>query len=279
MIDNLIWLNINSNNRISGDSWNFIYKIDIPQLYLNKINYVSITNINIPKWYYTFDNSYNHFSYSENNEIINIYIPIGNYSKNQFYKQISTLMTTNSLNNIWYIMSDETTLYDTGLSKIIANNNINNYDIKLIFYKNDVNYAFGYNENWENIFINNIIISPNIINLNFANNILLHSNCVNWNINDIYWNDILCNIYCSSFQNFWYIWQYFDIIWNMKKFNQVNGGIYKFVLTNEDNEIINLNNVELWFTINFFWYTSLEKIYQLLNWYWKLKIAEKFAGI
>jgi len=61
----------------------------------------------------------------------------------------------------------------------------------------------------------------------------------------------------------------------MKKFTFPNGGIFNFLLTNEDNETINLNNVELSFTINFFSYTSLEKIYKLLNSYWKLKIAEK----
>jgi len=172
MIDNLLWLNINWNNKINGNWSNFNYKIEIPKNILNNLNFVSITNINIPKWYYTFDDSYNKFWFSEDNIIINITIPIGNYTKNQFYKKISALMTNNSLNNISYIMNDETTLYETGLTKITASNNINNLDLKLIFVKNDVNYAFGYNENWNNIFINNIIISPNIINLNFANNIL-----------------------------------------------------------------------------------------------------------
>lgn len=112
------------------------------------------------------------------------------------------------------------------------------------------------------------------MNLNYANNILIHCNCVNSDINDNKWNDILANVYCGWYQNFSYISQYFDLIWNMKKFIWPSSNFH-FLLTNEDNDEINLNNVELWFTINFFSYTSLEKIYKLLDGYKNMKIAEK----
>ena len=276
MIDNLIWININSTNKIEGNSGNFKYKIEIEKNLLSKLTHVWITNVNIPKWWYTFSNKYNEFHFSENNDIINIFIPIGNYSKNQFFNMISNLMKNASLNNITYTMSDYINTYDTGLIKIVATNNINNIPLKLIFSDdNDVSYAFGFNQYSINNFDNNIIISPNIINLNFANNIILHWNCVQNDINDLnsYWWDVLCNIYCWSFQNFSYIWLYYDLINNMKKF--IFPGVFNFLFSNEDNDIVDFNNVELWFTINFFSYISLDKFYKLIKNYSTLKIAEK----
>lgn len=275
MIDNLLWININWMNKIWGNSWNFIYKIDIPKNIVDKLTHVSITNVNIPKWWYTIQNNYNEFHFTENNVMIDVFIPIGNYWKNQFFWMISSLMSSSWLNWLTYVMWDYIWSYDTGLIKIIAWNNTNNYQIQLIFNDWwDVWYAFGFNQYSTNNFNNNILIWQNIINLNYANNILIHSNWVISDINDINSNDILCNVYCWSFQNFSYITQYFDIISNMKKFKWPSNN-FTFYFSNEDNDIIDFNNVELWFTINFFTYTPLEKIYKLLDWYWKMKIAEK----
>lgn len=52
MIDNLISYNITSKNRINGTTNNFNININIPSDVINKINFVSITDISIPKSFY-----------------------------------------------------------------------------------------------------------------------------------------------------------------------------------------------------------------------------------
>lgn len=274
MIDNLLWLNVNSTNKLSGESGNFIYNIQINSAISWKLTHVSITNVNIPKSYYMIQNDYNEFHISENNIMINITVPVGNYTRSQFFSKVSSLMTMASLNNIVYILSDLYSDRETGHLKIIASNNINNYELKLVFSDiNDIHQAMGFLKESTNIFINDVIIWPYIINLNYANNIIMHWNCVFNDVNDTSTNDILCNIYCWSFQPFSYIWLYYDLLNNMKKL--IIPTQFSFFFTNEDNELINFNNVELWFTINFFTYTPFEKLYKLIYAYWKIKMAEK----
>jgi hypothetical protein len=83
MIDNLISYNITSKNRINGTTHNFNIAIDIPSDIINKINYVSITDISIPKSFYQIEYDYNTFRLYENDVLIVITLPPGNYSKNQ----------------------------------------------------------------------------------------------------------------------------------------------------------------------------------------------------
>lgn len=133
MIDNLLSININSKNRKFGESDNFAYDIDIPNNIDQYITHVWISQITIPKSFYTLSEEYNEFHLIENNEIILIWIPIGNYWLPQLYYAIWILMTTASHNNISYILTNAEQLYDTGKIKFIAQNNINNIDIQLSF--------------------------------------------------------------------------------------------------------------------------------------------------
>lgn len=137
MIDNLLTFNINSINKKSGWSDNFIYNIEIDKQILWKITHVSITNVTIPKWFYSIWNNYNEFHLIENNNVIDIIIPVGNYSKSQFYSKISSILTSNSMYNINYTLWDEYGDHDTGKIKYTAWNNINNYQIRFQFFDNN----------------------------------------------------------------------------------------------------------------------------------------------
>jgi hypothetical protein len=83
MIDNLISYNITSKNRINGPTHNFNININIPSDVISKINYVSITDISIPKSFYQIENNYNTFSLYEDDILITITLAPGNYSKTQ----------------------------------------------------------------------------------------------------------------------------------------------------------------------------------------------------
>lgn len=105
----------------------------------------------------------------------------------------------------------------------------------------------------------------------------MHSNCVNNNINDMNSNDILCNIYCASVNFSNHIGLYYNLVENMKPYIWP-ASFFTFKITNEDGDKIYLNGCEINFTINFFTYIPLNKIYKLLWDYWKTKIAEKIKN-
>lgn len=261
MIDNLITYNITSKNRISGTTDNFNININIPSDIINKINYVSITNISIPKSFYQIENGYNNFNLYENDVLINIILPPGNYSKPQLLSYLSSQMTLQSLNNVVYEIVDEQTLYDTGKIKINCNQPL--VIKKLLFSQNDIYQFLGFNYDKLYIFSNSII-SENIINLNSEDVLLLHSNICSSNNNDqLVGSDVLCSIYTSGQKNYSYIIKSYDMIFNMKPFIKNNG--FSFYLTNEYNQNINLNGIDFNFVLNIFTYTPNNNFYKKVN--------------
>ncbi len=165
MLDNLICINVNWTNRSSGTTDNFIYKIEIPNEILKNISHVWITQITLPKWFYTIWNDYNEFHLIENNIIIDIILPIGNYNQSQFFNKIWSLLTLASQNNITYLLSNQFQTHDTGLILFTAWNNINNLWLWLSFTDwNDIFQALGFWSGWINNFVNNSLLSTQIIN-------------------------------------------------------------------------------------------------------------------
>lgn len=266
-VSNLISYNINSKNRISGTDENFNIQIDIPNNLKNVLNMVSITQICIPKSFYMVQNGFNNLHLyeevigSENKQLINIVIPPGNYKKTEFYKKLGALMTSSSLNNITYTITDEQTDYDTGKCKITANNNnVNKY---LNFLYGDIYELIGFNKNTEYNFIDNIV-SVNIINFNRENNLYLKSNCCNSVNNDLVnGTNTLCVVYSGGNKDFSYIINQYRLKDNMKPL--IFNNTLSFSLCNEDGEQLYLNGVDMSFVINFFTYTPNKRIYDKIN--------------
>jgi len=261
MIDNLITYNITSKNRIEGSTHNFIIKLNIPTDILNKLTSCCISDVSIPKSFYQIEQGFNTFNLYENNELIIITLQPGNYTKNQLFTYLNNNMSNLSLNNVKYNITDEQSLYDTGKIKIIADKPL--ITKKLLFSRNDIYQFLGFNTNIEYTFTNEII-SPNIINLNSEDVLLLHSNICSNNNNDLLGgSDVLCSIYTSGQKNYSYIIKSFDLIYNMKPF--INNNYFKFYLTNENNQIIDLNGIDINFVLNLFTFIPNSKIYNKID--------------
>ena len=261
MIDNLISYNITSKSRISGTTDNFNIEISIPSDIINKINYVSITNISVPKSFYQIEAGYNNFSLYEDNILITIVLPPGNYSKQQLLFYLGNQMSFQSLNNVVYTIIDDQILYDTGKIRIQADKPL--VIKKLLFTKNDIYQYLGFNYDKEYTFTNNLI-SENIINLNSEDVLLLHSNICSSNNNDqLVGSDVLCSIYTSGQKNYSYIIKSYDMIFNMKPF--IKNNKYNFYLTNEYNQTIDLNGIDFNFVLNIFTYTPNNNFYKKVN--------------
>jgi len=71
---------VNSANRTSGTSSNFIFDLSNQIKPLNEYDSVSLLSFTCPKSYYLFNETNNTFSVNEDGKITNITIPVGNYS-------------------------------------------------------------------------------------------------------------------------------------------------------------------------------------------------------
>jgi len=163
-------------------------------------------------------------------------------------------------------MEEVQTYYRTGHLQINATNNINNLNLGLLFDDNisDSNYVMGFSW-WIKYNFTSQIIWPETITLNPDSTLYLNSNiCKNYN-NDLNGNNILCAVYSAANKFYWYIVQKNEIITNMKEYVQQN--VFKFWLSNERGDQINLNGVSLIFEIKIFRYT--ENIY-LYNKLWNV---------
>ena len=186
------------------------------------------------------------------------------YTKQQLFIKLSSLLTSSSLNNLIYNLEDEYNDRQTGKIKITITNNINNYPVYLKFEKNDIYKILGFTFNKNYYFYDNILISENVINLNRESNLFLHSNIIR-NKNSILniGNDVLSVIYSTNTPNFSYIKTDYDLITNMKDFKYQSDAL--FYLTNEDNEIIDLQGCDIYFNIVFFRYTPNKLLYDKIN--------------
>lgn len=76
------------------------------------------------------------------------------------------------------LYSNPLTQADLGIMKITATNNTNNYAISItcddITY---VDYLLGFVYSGTSNFVSNVLVCPNLMNLNFRNNITISSNC------------------------------------------------------------------------------------------------------
>jgi len=219
MIDNILNLHINSKDRYSGTTSNFIYKISLPADIKNTITHCSIIMLSVPKSFYQIEEGLNNFILNENGTNITITILPGNYKKIQLFNKLISLLNSATLNNLIYNIEDEYNDHDTGKLKITITNNINNYQVYLLFNKNDIYKILGFTFNKNYYFNNNILTSENVINLNRESNLYLHSNIIR-NKNNILnvGNDVLTILYTNTTLNFSYIIKDYELLSNMKDF-------------------------------------------------------------
>jgi len=240
---------INSTNRESGTDSNFAYNINIP--YNKKYDKVVILAANIPKSYYLIQEGDNSFILREMDENIEIKIPPGNYNRRSFQIIIQSLLNNNSRNGWTYQISYPSSYDqpDDGKYKFEVSGNFN-FQPSLIMTKDEVYEQFGFDSESINVFNQNEIYSKNVVKFQLEDVLYIHSDiCVN-DGNDNNTNDVLQIVYASSSNNFSNIlYTCYDTEANSKNLRSQDGNLYNFSITNENNHPMNLNGLNITFTL------------------------------
>lgn len=243
---------INSSNRLSGTPSNFLYNIQVPNDKNYSYDRVCVMTLRIPKSYYMIDEPYNTFILRENLSDIIISIPKGNYSKDSLMYVVKNLMNANTLNGITYDITYPNVLLeaDTGKYTFTSNNAI----ISQFLFDEDnrVHRCLGFDHNYENGIISIdysfnsalSITSPNVIHHHSHNVLYLKSNLCDNHTNSFN-NPILLEIDTNISTMDDIVFQCPDVDGYSRDVSKDNESVYSFILTNQFDEIVNLNGKEL----------------------------------
>jgi hypothetical protein len=248
-------IHINSYNRISGDSDNFVYDISNQIDNINDYKNISLISASIPKTYYLINSTTDRFNIIEylsgKNKIM--LIPHGNYS---------IISLCNYFNQNFGIGLDYTYVFTPNLSngKITITVSGNNGSNIRIDFTNENNPALiiGFNEIIYDF--NSSLTSPNICNFQLTNSILVCSSIVK--------NQIIDQIYPNSNDFSYIIYVNHQLknnfkILNNTKFNTID----LYLLDPISQKPINLNGINSSYNILLF--TDIIK-----NLYYKLMIED-----
>jgi hypothetical protein len=234
---------VNSGSRLEGTDSSFLYKIEVPKE--SDFDSVCLMDIVIPKSYYLVRSGFNTFILREIGVNTVITIPVGNYSRLSFKVALPGILNAASPNGWVYSMSisNSTLQADTGkYTYTVTNNGVNQPSF---ICTSNVFEQLGFSENSTNVFVANSIVSTNILKFQLEDQLFLHSDICNNGI-----DSVLQEIYVSGEGNFSNIrYQCYEIEPYSKKLRSNANNVFKFSLCNEAGQLIDLNGLNLCFTL------------------------------
>ena len=246
-------LYINSKQRTSGTDDNF--NITLPIQPGNKFNHVSVLNLSIPKSFYAVQEAQNTFIIREvynnppNTIDYLITVPVGNYTITSFITVMKGVLLAEGLIN--YNVIQENTRIEPQTGKLMfTHDESEEHDAVFVFQDNNIAELMGFQRNSENKFsapVNGIeyLQSTSIVNFQSESQIYLHSDiCLSHN------DDILLSVFGTGnpyLSNI--IFDNQDLEAYSKPILRRDSNNFHFYITNEFNNPILLNGVDLLMTI------------------------------
>jgi hypothetical protein len=232
---------INSHERIEGSHSNFQYNIQIPPYEFDGVCLLSAV---IPKSYYLIRNGKNTFTLQELGVNYTITIPIGNYSATSLRSTLATALSAASGNGWVYTVTYPNISTSANTGKFTFTVSGNTGQPSFIFTTN-VYEVLGFEPNSTVTFTANTLTSVNVVKLQVEDTLLLHSDiCSNGK------DDILNEIFIAASPDFSNIkYQCPDVQAYSKSLSTQNNNVYRFSLTDEDGNMIDLNGLNIVLTL------------------------------
>ncbi len=243
-VTNPYYVFINSRNRLSGTDENFTYNIEIPDGF--DYDHVVVLNALIPKSYYLIQAGAleNIFQLKENNTTVTVTVPIGSYLLSAFRTEIGTLLSNASPNGLTYTLSyPPLSGPDTGKWTFTQTNGA---IISSLIFNEHLFEPFGFFSKSTNVFNGTSLVSTCVIKLQSEDRLLIHSNIAN----NPTGNDILVSINSTTSINYSSINyvcpapEFYSRLLSSKNLKTCS-----FSLTDENNELIQLNGLNMNITL------------------------------
>ncbi len=247
LINNPFYVFVNSRDRKSGNDSDFTFDVSFPSGM--EFTHVVCLNALIPKSYYLIqDDAKEHtFELMEDDTTVKIVVPVGSYLLTAFKTVVGDLLTSNSPNGLVYNLSYPSIAGpDTGKWTYTQTNSA----IQSTLTFNDHLFEpFGFYKNSTNMFNGTTLVSTCVIKLQSEDRLLLHSDIVD----NLGKDDVLVSINSTSSINYSSI----NYLCPAPEFytrtlNSNTQNTCRFSLTDEQNEPLNLNGLNLNFTLLFY---------------------------
>ena len=228
--------NLNSGNALDSTSTSSSFSVTIKIPPHETFTHVCLLSCSIPKSYYLIQDGYNTFTLSENNVNTVVTIPAGNYSWQVFRTQIALILTAASSQGWTYTCTaPPATAAQTGKATYTVAGN-GGLQPSFVF-TNAVYEQFGFVPNSTNTFAANTITSANVVKFQVEDALFIHSDIVG-DPN----SDVLQSIFVSATPDFTSIvYQCYQYETAVKKISVAKSNVFRFTLTNEDGQLIDLN--------------------------------------
>jgi len=253
IISNSKIFHINSNSRISGTNSDFTYKLDLPKN--NEYDSVCILEASIPKSYYLIQEGRNTFRIEDNNVITTITVPPGNYSRRSFQAKLNQLLP----NHFEVKYNDTQSEPDTG--KFLYHHNTPHANQR-IYADSFIYEQLGFDKNqvveFQQFQNHSEVYSKNVINFQKETTLFIHSD-----VGQNHTNDILLDVFANGNPDYsTIVWRVTDLESHSKSLQTQNNNIFKFTLTDENSNIIDLNGLPMLITLLVY---KKNRIYRMLD--------------
>lgn len=232
---------INSRDRDTGSDSDFTYTFKFGSNV--KYDRIAVASLSCPKSYYLVQDGFNTFHIQHDMIDYTITIPPANYTRTSFRNVLQAQL--NDASDFVYTITFPTgsSIGDTGHYTFTVSNNAG---VQPIFiFTTNVHELLGFDRNTSYQFSDDVLTSVDVINFQLETTLYLHCDAVQNNS-----NDILQDIISSNTTDFGFItFTNPDLQMYSKKFVGSSSTTARFYLTNEDNRIMNLNGLNLVFTV------------------------------
>ena len=220
---------------------NFSYKFNIdPNTSFDK---VVVLDLSIPTSYYLVQSSQNTFILEELGVQVVITVPVGNYSRSAFGSTISTLLNSNSPNAWTYsiLKSNSITGPETGKFHFTVSGNSSqpSFIFGTCLYE-----QFGLNANSTSTFSAGVLDSTNVVSFSKETTLYLHSDICQSNS-----DNILQQVYSSGEIDYSFIHFANTNPYEYSKPLNTSSDTFTFYLTDESDNLIDLNGINMNITI------------------------------
>ena len=254
-------IHLDSHQRLSGSHQDGTYKIQLDGYKIQDFDRIVVLSATVPKSYYAIENGFNQFSIFENSVEKVITIPVGTYSASQFkdrLPEIINAVTTYTYSMSFDIVTAKFTYTVTGRADPVA---------EQVYIRTTINVyeQLGFTGNNDFYFSSDatgVLISTTVIDMSPENNIFIRSDICQSADNN---SNILQDLQGSSVPPYGQInYQCTNLEGYSKGLNN-NSDIYRFYITNEDDEgagqrILQLNDKNWTATILLYKRTTLPKM-------------------
>lgn len=272
-IKNPHYVYINSRDRLSGKDEDFTYNVQFPTGL--EFSHVVCLNALIPKSYYLIQEGplENIFQLQEDAVTVPIIVPFGNYTFYAFKKVIGDLLTANSPNALTYTVTYPS-LSGPDNGKWIYTQS-NGAIVSTIICNAHLFEPLGLKSNSTNVFNGTTLISSCVIKLQSEDRLLIHSSIASNPSID----DVLASINSTTSIN------YSSIAYECPapefyshKLSSKDNNTYRFTLTDEDGELIQLNGLNMNLTLLIYKLDDISETLKEIKDYLKLltlKLSQK----